>query len=714
MNMTFERYLRLDSPLLRGNDVLALQKSLKLPEAQQDGVYGNITQGAVSKFQRNNQLKVDGIVGPKTWAAIFGHQPASAPHETGPASSLSELQVFHSRYSSSVRWRLTNMGIEIEGSNVETTGGEPQTVRRICKDYKDELVKAASATGVPVELIIACMCTESFNQAMKMVNPRATRKEPGYINDAATPHRVSYGLMQCLLSTARQAMAQLPANVAVPPQMIDREWLFDPANALLAGAAYIAEQSRITRFDPPVVACAYNAGSVFFNAGERNRWKMRQFPIGTDEHTNRFVKWFNDCFRVFKEDDCPFDPAITFWHKVQGLDGGQTTPSPNPLRTTALGPSREFVFPQRKRPPASLDYKSGGRQFGANRAGGQRKHAGCDLKAPKGTEILAMADGEVIRGPYYFYEGTYALEIRHGKRIVRYGEISSKVPKGIKVGAKVSKGQLIAFVGQLNSGNSMLHLEMYSGEKTGPLTQAGNPFKRRGDLIDPTPFLDKAPLVDELAVPPVAAAKDETEDASQTPKRKEDDRWEAALMAAPTTGASAKTAAQDDLLEGVETSKKMAEADLPQVKKLASRFQTVASKHGLPGSLLAALASRESRCGSVLDADGWGDRHNAYGILQVDKRYHDIEGLPDPTSLDHLDQAAGIFSKNLDQILEHHDNWEDAFILKGAVVAYNAGIGNVKTKEEMDKGSTGDDYGSDVIARAQYYQTHMDLDELRL
>jgi len=49
--------------------------------------------------------------------------------------------------------------------------------------------------------------------------------------------------------------------------------------------------------------------------------------------------------------------------------------------------------------------------------------------------------------------------------VVRYGEISAKVPQGISSGVKVTQRQNIAFVGQLNSGNSMLHLEMYAGHK---------------------------------------------------------------------------------------------------------------------------------------------------------------------------------------------------------------------------------------------------------
>jgi murein DD-endopeptidase MepM/ murein hydrolase activator NlpD len=67
------------------------------------------------------------------------------------------------------------------------------------------------------------------------------------------------------------------------------------------------------------------------------------------------------------------------------------------------------LFPLRTRP--SADYHSGGLRFGAVREG--RKHAACDLIAPVGSDILAVNDGIVITGPYAFYHGTFAIEVRH-------------------------------------------------------------------------------------------------------------------------------------------------------------------------------------------------------------------------------------------------------------------------------------------------------------
>ncbi|SMF48976.1 Membrane proteins related to metalloendopeptidases [Alteromonadaceae bacterium Bs31] len=152
--------------------------------------------------------------------------------------------------------------------------------------------------------------------------------------------------------------------------------------------------------------------------------------------------------------------------------------------------SEELCFPLQSRPEES--YKEGMRRFASNRRGG-RKHAGVDLYAPVGTPIYAMSDGEIINGPYAFYLGTQALEIKHKDFVARYGEISGVAP-GLQKGETVKAGQLIAYVGELRGLNmSMLHLELYDGSGAGPLTvRANKPFKRRNDLLDPTAFLDKA------------------------------------------------------------------------------------------------------------------------------------------------------------------------------------------------------------------------------
>jgi len=75
-----------------------------------------------------------------------------------------------------------------------------------------------------------------------------------------------------------------------------------------------------------------------------------------------------------------------------------------------------------------------------------RAHTGVDFVAPKGTRVLAAADGIVIgagsRGGY-----GNAVEIRHGGSITTlYGHLSGFAP-GIRNGTRVHQGQPIGYVG---------------------------------------------------------------------------------------------------------------------------------------------------------------------------------------------------------------------------------------------------------------------------
>jgi murein DD-endopeptidase MepM/ murein hydrolase activator NlpD len=148
-------------------------------------------------------------------------------------------------------------------------------------------------------------------------------------------------------------------------------------------------------------------------------------------------------------------------------------------------------FPLPFIPRATWHKGDGHRYFGADRANGKRKHAGCDLLAPVGTEIYAVADGYVWEAvPRPFYHGTFALAIVHGSYLVRYCEVKG-FAEGIKRRAPVKGGQVIAYVGKMLT-MSMLHFEVYANTLNGPLTARRNkPYQRRADLVDPTALLDR-------------------------------------------------------------------------------------------------------------------------------------------------------------------------------------------------------------------------------
>lgn len=210
----------------------------------------------------------------------------------------------------SVRWRLCENGVEIEGDGkVKTTAGKPTTVAGIWEKFESHIIAAATNYQVPVELIIATIATESGGR------PNAERHEPGFLSYELTPHRASIGLMQTLISTARSSF----------DASIKADDLRNPYTSIMAGTSYIEIQKSQTHLDPPKVACAYNAGGIYKQDGAANRWKMRQYPIGTGKHADRFVLWFNDCFKFFRSKNIA--PIQSFVFLFNGFSSGGAAPS---------------------------------------------------------------------------------------------------------------------------------------------------------------------------------------------------------------------------------------------------------------------------------------------------------------------------------------------------------------------------------------------------
>jgi len=228
-------------------------------------------------------------------------EPASAdsqpniPAPATPASleelaqEINRLTTPHKHFQDGVSWQLTKDGISIDGAPAVGSMGRPTTVTRIWTQYSDRCKAAAKEYGVPIELIVATIATESSG------NPSARRAERRLRTE-------SVGLMQTLVTTAQQVLGA---------KSLTGDDLLDPTTSIRAGTAYIAQQRVSTHFDPPLVAAAYNAGSLQRDDAIADRWKLLCYPANTGQYIDRFVQWFNDAMRVSeaqgsaKEQDLP-------------------------------------------------------------------------------------------------------------------------------------------------------------------------------------------------------------------------------------------------------------------------------------------------------------------------------------------------------------------------------------------------------------------------
>ncbi|NWS68872.1 LYG protein, partial [Crotophaga sulcirostris] len=176
------------------------------------------------------------------------------------------------------------------------------------------------------------------------------------------------------------------------------------------------------------------------------------------------------------------------------------------------------------------------------------------------------------------------------------------------------------------------------------------------------------------------------------------------ILNVDTTGASEATAKPEGLsYAGVAASEKIAEGDLRNMEKYRAKITKVGNSKCVDPAVIAGIISRESHAGTVLQ-DGWGDYGNAFGLMQVDRRYHKIVGSWD--SEEHLVQGTEILCGMIQEIQKKFPTWTKEQQLKGGISAYNAGPNNIQSYDRIDAGTTHHDYANDVVARAKYFKRH--------
>lgn len=308
MNLMLTQPLAFTLPMMRGEVVRAAQLALLragLQPGEPDGVYGPLTAEAVRRFQRREGLPVDGVLSGPTWARLM-QAPAlqrEHPWQAALRPHLPALIAWHGPPvgEGRLRWRLRRGGVQIEGEDTPRRNPAPRAAAAAWARHRTALEAASRETGAPVDLLLATALVESGGRA------EAVREEPGFVSDAATPHRVSPGLMQTLISTAREALADPSLN---------RARLLDPGTSARAGAAYIRRQATRGRlptgYDPPLVAIAYNAGSLRPLQGAAP-WGLVQTRRGDGWHADAFCAFLGDAHALFTGGEPPGEAVPSLW-----------------------------------------------------------------------------------------------------------------------------------------------------------------------------------------------------------------------------------------------------------------------------------------------------------------------------------------------------------------------------------------------------------------
>jgi len=220
-------------------------------------------------------------------------------------SAQQALRIWHNYGSGSIYWRVTERGVEIQGKGILKKTTSTQQAKRIWNTYQQPILAASQKHGVSVPTIIATIATESSG------NPKAYRYEPAfyerYLKDKSpwteSPYyseseriSASYGLMQIMYTTAY--------NAGFRGQPED---LYDPATAIDISTAYIASafQRKQHQWDPPKIACAYNAGSV--RPTRKNAWGMFYHP----GHLDRWIPAYNGAIDVIGPEHVAESPLAT-------------------------------------------------------------------------------------------------------------------------------------------------------------------------------------------------------------------------------------------------------------------------------------------------------------------------------------------------------------------------------------------------------------------
>ena len=203
-----DRMLYLRRPMLRGDDVRALQRRLNalgFDAGREDGILGDDTSRAVRDFQRNAGLAVDGICGAATLQALERLGGLAA----GSVATVREREALRrGRHTLSTRRVLVAVtpGLDALGGAVTHELAERGAAVLLDASGADDSAVAAAANGFAADLCLAVRTADEPQVTLSYFGTGDFRSETG--------HRVAATIQEEISSTL-DAAAPTPKTYAL-------------------------------------------------------------------------------------------------------------------------------------------------------------------------------------------------------------------------------------------------------------------------------------------------------------------------------------------------------------------------------------------------------------------------------------------------------------------------------------------------------------------
>lgn len=186
---------------------------------------------------------------------------------------------------------------ELDAQECLRTRGKPLTMGLLHAQHGPAIKATSVRFNVPVTWIAGLIAIEAKRFPDRSCDVISLRDEDGwdFQNYQERPHRVSAGLMQTLLSTARQMARDHDIGIQIDgePYELGLGDLCRPELSISLGAAYIRHHMDRGVTDPIKLIAAYNAGGVYTSS--RHPWRLRVFGA---TRIPKFVAFHNDMVAV--------------------------------------------------------------------------------------------------------------------------------------------------------------------------------------------------------------------------------------------------------------------------------------------------------------------------------------------------------------------------------------------------------------------------------